>query len=85
MQEGGRARVFGEQTCGCVLAIRRRHPLPDGGVLDISEMDYRTARARRLEGAGVAPDETVTPTRRDIEQGRDPTLLRALAALKSPG
>ncbi|HLL76374.1 MAG TPA: S41 family peptidase, partial [Pyrinomonadaceae bacterium] len=28
LQERGRARVFGERTCGCVLAIRRRQPLP---------------------------------------------------------
>ena len=83
LQERGRARVLGEQTCGCVLAIRRRHLLPDGGLLDISEMDYRTAGARRLEGAGVTPDELVGPTRRDIEQGRDPALALALARLKS--
>ena len=40
------------------------------------------------EGAQVLAsldDETVTPTRRDIEQGRDPALLRALAALKPHG
>ena len=82
LQERGRARVLGEQTCGCVLAIRRRHVLPDGGLLDISEMDYRTADARRLEGAGITPDELVAPTRRDIEQGRDPALTLALTQLK---
>ena len=85
LQERGRARVVGEQTCGCVLAIRRRHVLPDGGLLDISEMDYRTAAARRLEGAGVTPDEAVAVTRRDIEGGRDPALSLALARLKSAG
>ncbi|MDQ3907075.1 MAG: S41 family peptidase, partial [Acidobacteriota bacterium] len=83
LRDAGRAVVLGEQTCGCVLAIRERHQLPDGGLLDVSEMDYRTARGARLEGAGVAPDETVTPTRRDIERGRDPALLRAVTILKT--
>jgi carboxyl-terminal processing protease len=82
LQERGRARVFGERTCGCVLAIRRRQPLPDGGLLDVSEMDYRTAAGRRLEGAGVVPDMTFTPTRRDLFERRDPALDAALAYLK---
>jgi carboxyl-terminal processing protease len=83
LQERRRARVFGERTCGCVLAIRRRQPLPDGGLLDISEMDYRTAAGRRLEGAGVAPDETVALTRRDLVERRDPTLDAALKHLRA--
>jgi carboxyl-terminal processing protease len=83
LKDAGRARVVGERTCGCVLAIRARHPLPDGGLLDVSEMDYRTARDLRLEGVGVAPDAAVTPTRDDIKRGRDPALLRAVELLKS--
>ena len=69
--------VIGETTCGCVLAIRRRHRLPDGGTLDVSELDYRTADELRLEGTGITPDETVTPTRADILANRDPALTRA--------
>jgi carboxyl-terminal processing protease len=82
LQESKRARVIGEQTCGCVLAIRRRHTLPDGGLLDISEMDFRTARHARLEGAGITPDELVQPTRRDLRDGHDPALQRALKILR---
>jgi len=82
LQETKRARVIGEPTCGCVLAIRRRHTLPDGGLLDISEMDFRTARHTRLEGRGVTPDELVQPTRRDFTEGRDPTLARAVKILR---
>lgn len=82
LQETRRARVIGEQTCGCVLAIRRRHTLPDGGLLDISEMDFRTARHTRLEGQGIIPDELVSPTRRDISDGRDPALERAVRILR---
>jgi carboxyl-terminal processing protease len=83
LRDAERARVVGERTCGCVLAIRARHPLPDGGLLDVSEMDYRTAHDLRLEGVGVAPDEIVSPTRDDITRGRDPALSRAVAVLKS--
>ena len=85
LQETRRARVVGEHTCGCVLAIRRRHTLPDGGLLDISEMDFRTARHTRLEGRGITPDELVQPTRRDISDGRDPALERAIDILKGKG
>jgi carboxyl-terminal processing protease len=85
LQETRRARVVGEHTCGCVLAIRRRHTLPDGGLLDISEMDFRTASRARLEGRGVTPDELVQPTRRDISDGRDPALERAIRILKALG
>ena len=57
LQARRRARVIGAGTCGCVLAIRNRHALPDGGVLDVSEFDYRTASGVRLQDVGITPDE----------------------------
>ena len=72
LQAKRRAQVIGTDTCGCVLAIRNRHTLPDGGVLDVSEFDYRTAGGVRLEGAGVTPDTIAPPTRADIYSRRDP-------------
>jgi carboxyl-terminal processing protease len=83
MREHNRAIVIGENTCGCVLGIRRRHTLPDNGSLEISEVDYRTARGARLEGAGVSPDEMITITRRDLRAGHDRALKRAMELLKS--
>jgi carboxyl-terminal processing protease len=82
LRETNRAAVIGETTCGCVLGIRRRHPLPDGGLLDVSELDYHTATGTRLEGAGLRPDVTVEPTREDLRRRRDPALERALEILK---
>ncbi|MBC7930625.1 MAG: peptidase S41, partial [Rubrivivax sp.] len=82
LREAGRARVVGETTCGCVLGIRRRHQLPDGGVLDISEMNYHTAGGVRLEGRGLSPDEQITPTREDLRRGRDRAVELALEILK---
>lgn len=83
LKQSRRARIIGQNTCGCVLAIRRRHTLPDGGELDVSEMDYRTSAGARLEGVGVAPDETVQLKRTDLLARRDHALERALAYLKS--
>lgn len=82
LRQKGRARVIGSSTCGCVLAIRNRHALPDGGVLDVSEFDYRTAEGVRLEGVGITPDEVVTSTRNDLYAGRDNGLQLAKQYLK---
>ena len=81
LQTKERARVIGAATCGCVLAIRNRHPLPDGGLLDVSEFDYRTANGTRLEGRGIKPDETISSTRKDIYSRRDAALEVALRSL----
>jgi carboxyl-terminal processing protease len=74
LQAGQRARVIGTGTCGCVLAIRTRHALPDGGLLDVSEFDYRTANGFRLQDRGVSPDQTVRVSRNDFYSRRDPAL-----------
>lgn len=71
LQAKHRAQVIGSGTCGCVLAIRHRHALPDGGVLDVSEFDYRTASGLRLEGAGIKPDQLVVISRADIYSRND--------------
>ncbi|MBD0373882.1 MAG: hypothetical protein ICV60_23930 [Pyrinomonadaceae bacterium] len=83
MKEARRATTLGTPTCGCVLAIRRRHALPDGGELDVSEMDYRTANGMRLEGTGLAPDETIPLEINDLRAGRDRALEQAIQFLKS--
>jgi len=83
IRESGRAVVIGGPTCGCVLAIRRRHTLPDGGALDVSEMDYRTATGERLEGRGLMPDERITLDLSDLRARRDRALERAIERLKN--
>jgi carboxyl-terminal processing protease len=77
LQAKRRALVIGTGTCGCVLAIRNRHALPDGGVLDVSEFDYRTASGVRLQDVGVTPDKLTPLTRSDIYSRRDPALAAA--------
>jgi carboxyl-terminal processing protease len=76
-----RAIVIGTETCGCVLAVRTRHSLPDGGLLDISELDYQTPAGVHLEGRGIKPDETVVIERGDLYSGRDRALDLAIGKL----
>ena len=83
LQAKQRARVIGTATCGCVLAIRNRHALPDGGLLDVSEFDYRTASGVRLQDRGVLPDQIVRLTRSDLYSRRDPALDAARRLLSS--
>jgi carboxyl-terminal processing protease len=77
-----RATIIGAQTCGCVLAVRTRHLLPDGGLLDVSELDYETAQGRRLEGHGIEPDEKVSVERSDLYSHRDAVLAHAIDKLQ---
>jgi carboxyl-terminal processing protease len=73
-----RARVFGVRTMGQALPAATR-TLPDGEVLEYAVGDFVTAAGRRLEGAGVQPDDIVPVTPEDLRQGRDPVLAAALA------
>ena len=77
-----RATIIGTQTCGCVLAVRTRHLLPDGGLLDVSELDYETPSGAHLEGHGIQPDETIQLARSDLYANRDRALESALAKLR---
>jgi carboxyl-terminal processing protease len=78
-----RATVIGAETCGCVLAIRNPHQLPDGGLLDVSELDYQTVAGERLEKNGIKPDETVVIQRSDLYSGRDRAMESAIAKLRT--
>jgi C-terminal peptidase prc len=83
LKKANRARTLGLPTCGCVLAIKRQHTLPDGGLLEISELDFQLDNGARLEGVGISPDESILVTRRDVITRRDRTLERALEILKT--
>ncbi len=80
LQESGRALVVGEHTAGAVL-ISHDTPLPDGGRLTLSRVDYITAGGVRLEKRGVAPDIVVIRTAEERRAGLDPALDAAIAAL----
>lgn len=76
-----RATIIGKESCGCVLAVRTRHLLPDGGLLDVSELDYETPNGAHLEGHGIKPDELVVVERSDLYSRRDRAMELAVGKL----
>ncbi|MEP7336800.1 MAG: S41 family peptidase [Acidobacteriota bacterium] len=83
MQERKRALVVGTNptTCGCLLGVSRTLKLSDGGKLNISDTDYRTAQGHRIEGLGVKPDQQIEVRIADLIAGRDRTLEEAVDSL----
>lgn len=83
MQERKRALVLGAapSTCGCLLGVSRTLRLLDGGKLNISDTDYRTALGRRIEGLGVRPDQQIEVRVADLMAGRDRLLESAVEQL----
>ena len=68
LQESGRAKIVGQQSCGCMLGIMGKTKIK-GAELYVSQLDFLTARGRRLEGVGVAPDVVVAPKIEDVQAG----------------
>jgi len=83
LQETQRAVVIGTSstTCGCLLGVSRTLRLPDGGKLNVSDTDYRTAHRQRIEGAGLRPDRRVEERITDLLAGRDRPLETAVEHL----
>jgi len=83
MQERKRATIVGASptTCGCLLGVSRTLKLLDGGKLNVSDSDYRTAMGRRIEGAGVKPDLQLETRIADLLAGRDRTFEMAVDQL----
>ncbi len=82
MQEIGRVKVIGTQTCGCVLGITKPREMKGGSVLEISESMWMTPKGRKLEGDGITPDKIVAPTIADLQQKRDAALAEAEKSLQ---
>lgn len=77
MQRIARARVFGERSAGAALpALMER--LPSGDVFVHAVADFTDPSGRRIEGAGVVPDELVPLTRKDLAAGKDAPLEAAI-------
>lgn len=83
LQAVKRARVFGEPSAGQALPAMMSR-LPTGDVLLHATGDYVDGAGRRLEGAGVVPDERVPLTRAALLAGRDEALDAALRWIAAP-
>ena len=77
MQDTQRAKIFGSQSCGCVLGIAKPRVMKGGGVLEMSEVLWFSPKGRKLEGTGIIPDQIVVPTMFDLQRGRDAVLAAA--------
>lgn len=84
MQERKRALIVGANpsTCGCLLGVSRTLKLADGGKLNVSDTDYRTAMGRRIEGTGVKPDQQFEIRIADLFANRDRTFDSAIEQLE---
>lgn len=76
IQERKRGIIVGSNpaTCGCLLGVSRTLRLDDGGKLNISDTDYRTAFGKRIEGVGIQPDQRVEIRIADLLVGKDSVL-----------
>jgi carboxyl-terminal processing protease len=82
MQDTQRAKIVGSLTCGCVLGIAKTREMKGGGALEMSEVLWFSPKGRKLEGAGVDPDEAVVPTVEDLRLRRDPVIAQAEKVLR---
>ena len=81
LQENRRATIIGHTSCGCLLGIAKFKKLEGGSELAVSELGYVSPNGRKLEGAGVIPDDTVALRIVDLRQNRDLAIQAAETAL----
>jgi carboxyl-terminal processing protease len=81
MQAVGRAKVVGQQSCGCLLGFLGYAHVPGGGELAYSEVGFTTIGGNRVEGEGVVPDLVVPLSVSDLQLGRDRALEQAQALI----
>jgi hypothetical protein len=55
--------------------------LPKGGILQYPHSDMRTPKGRRIEGKGIVPDIPVEILRKDLLQGKDMVIERAIQVI----
>jgi carboxyl-terminal processing protease len=71
LQEFGRAKIIGTQTCGCLLGISRKHQIRGGGELHISDIGFLSSKGKVYEKVGVTPDKIIEPNIADLRTGLD--------------
>jgi C-terminal processing protease CtpA/Prc len=84
VQLEGRGAVIGDRTAGAVMRSES-HSFEMGTTTlifygaSISDADVIMSDGKSLERAGVAPDETLTPSAAELAAKRDPVLARAVS------
>lgn len=77
LQELGRVKVIGTQSCGCLLGITQLRDMKGGGELHLSETGFLSPNGKIYERMGVTPDVNVTPKIDDLQRGIDRGLEEA--------
>ena len=77
LQENKIARLVGTKTAGNV-GVATQITLPDESVLQVTEQRFVSPGGAPLDGVGVTPDVVVQMSDEDLENDRDPQLVRAL-------
>jgi len=78
MKDLKRARIFGTRTAGAALPSMFER-LPNGDGFQYAIANYISEGGQILEGAGVLPDEVVSPAQPELLAGKDPVMDRAVA------
>jgi carboxyl-terminal processing protease len=81
MQAVGRAKVVGQESCGCLLGFLGYASIPGGGELAYSEVAFTNSKGNGVEGEGVMPDLLVPLTVEDLRLQRDRAFEDAQALL----
>lgn len=81
-RRAGLGPIVGKRSWGGVVGIYGRAPLIDGGSVNVPEAGSADPEGNWvIEGYGVDPDIEVTNLPRDILEGRDPQLAKAVELL----
>ncbi|MDY6912151.1 MAG: S41 family peptidase [Chloroflexota bacterium] len=82
LQDYNRGAIIGVKTFG-KGSMNRVRELSNGGALYITFARWYTPNGRQIDEEGISPDKEVEITAKDIENGRDPQLERAIEYLKN--
>jgi carboxyl-terminal processing protease len=77
LQEAKLVQLVGSKTAGNV-GVATQITLPDESVLQVTEQRFVSPNGAPLDGVGVTPDVVVELSDEDLENDRDPQLVRAL-------
>jgi carboxyl-terminal processing protease len=82
LQEYKTAVIVGEKSAGAV-SVGKKFQLLYGAEMNVTIQEFRTVKGKRLEKIGVIPDNEVKFTKKDVVNGIDVQLQRALEILNN--
>ena len=82
IQDSGRGLLIGETSYG-KGSVQLVFDLVDGSSLHVTVARWLTPARHQIDGAGIAPDQTVSPTDDDRALGRDAQLAAAVEQIIS--